>query len=516
MSPAEHTGKAPSARRAFVPSDVGLRMEPGTAPTAIPRATAASTVWREPPWCLLSTTTTTSLRAASRRLRTGKRHFSVRTPAGDSDTIDPVLRHPLPQPGVPPRVGVVEPAGDHADGGRTGTARALVRRPVDPQREARDDADPGRRQVRSQLGRHADAIAGRGPRADERRPSEPVSSAVGSPRQNTIAGAPGSSSSRAGHAGCPAMSTLMPSSAWRSQIRATSEHRPRGADGPRPGRRRCVVGQQVAQRGRADRGHRRQRHGVRLLRQRHGTTAARPARSDSASATCANDTVSSPARSATVRATRATLRSPRALRAPDRSFEPSSVSASGARSGPRSVRRSRRSACPGGRDPGGHGRRGLARDAGEELVGIGPAEGHDEIETVQQRRRDPAAVPGAGDGAAGAGALVDALAAGAGVHGGDEEEGRREGDGATGAAHPDHPLLEGLAERLEGGHGELAELIEEEDPVGGETHLAGPERPAAATDQRDDRGLVVRGPERRAVEEGAVGQRSSRRPSGCG
>ena len=72
-----------------MPSDVALRMDPGTAPTAIPRAIAASTVWREPPWCLLSTTTTTSLRAASSRLRTGKRHFSVRTPAGDSDTMTP-------------------------------------------------------------------------------------------------------------------------------------------------------------------------------------------------------------------------------------------------------------------------------------------------------------------------------------------------------------------------------------------------------------------------------------------
>ena len=288
------------------------------------------------------------------------------------------------------------------------------------------------------------------------------------------------------------------------------EHRPRGANGPRPGRRRSVVGQQVAQRGRADRRHRRQRHRVRLLRQRHGTTAARPARSESASATCANDTVSSPARSATVRATCETLCSPRALRAPDRSFEPSSVSASGARSGPRAGRGRRRSACPGRRHPERHGRRRLARDAGEQLVGVRPAEGHHEIEAVQQRRRDPAAVPGAGDGAAGAGALVDALAAGAGVHGGDEEEGRREGDGAAGAAHPDHPLLEGLAERLEGGHGELPELVEEEDPVGGETHLTGPERPAAASDQRDDGGPVVRGPERRAVEEGAVGQRTAR------
>ena len=89
MSPEEHTGKAPSASRAFVPSDVALRMDPGTAPTGTPRSMAASTVWRDPPWWRLSTTTTTSLKAANRRLRTGKRHFSVGTPAGDSETMTP-------------------------------------------------------------------------------------------------------------------------------------------------------------------------------------------------------------------------------------------------------------------------------------------------------------------------------------------------------------------------------------------------------------------------------------------
>ena len=47
--------------------------------------------------------------------------------------------------------------------------------------------------------------------------------------------------------------------------------------------------------------------------------------------------------------------------------------------------------------------------------------------------------------------------------------------------------------------------------MGGQAHLAGPERPAAATDQRDDGGLVVRRPERRAVEQRAVGQRAAGR-----
>ena len=83
---------------------------PGTAPTGTPRSMAASTVCREPPWWRLSTTTTTSLSAARRRLRTGKRHFSVGTPAGDSDTMTPDGGDPLPQPLVPPRIDVVEAA----------------------------------------------------------------------------------------------------------------------------------------------------------------------------------------------------------------------------------------------------------------------------------------------------------------------------------------------------------------------------------------------------------------------
>ena len=78
MSAVEQTGKAPSASSALVPSEVALRIDPGTAPTGIPASAAASTVWRDPPWCRLSTTTTTSLKAASSRLRTGNRHFSVR------------------------------------------------------------------------------------------------------------------------------------------------------------------------------------------------------------------------------------------------------------------------------------------------------------------------------------------------------------------------------------------------------------------------------------------------------
>ena len=74
------------------------------------------------------------------------------------------------------------------------------------------------------------------------------------------------------------------------------------------------------------------------------------------------------------------------------------------------------------------------------------------------------------------------------------------------AADPDHALLEWLAQCLQDGHGELAELVEEEDTVGGQADLAGAQRPAAAADQRDERRLMMRGAEGRAFEQRTVGQ----------
>ena len=154
----------------------------------------------------------------------------------------------------------------------------------------------------------------------------------------------------------------------------------------------------------------------------------------------------------------------------------------------------------------GHGGGGLPRRTGEELIGVRPTERYDQIEAVKQRSRDPTPVPGAGDGAAGAGTLVDALPAWAGVHGGNQEERRGKGHGAAGAAHPDDPLLERLAQRLQSGHGELTEFVEEQDAVGGQAHLARAQRPAAPAHQGDDGSLVVRHAEGRALQELAVGE----------
>ena len=251
-----------------------------------------------------------------------------------------------------------------------------------------------------------------------------------------------------------------------------------------------------------------QRNGIGLrwqARQRvvaHATTTARPARSDNASDAWANDTTSAPARAATVRATRVTLCSPRALRPPARSLE-----ARSSRHRERAAVRRPASSRPSGRRPRGrHDRRRLARRVREELIGIGPAERHDQVEAVEQRSGDAAPVAGPGGGAAAAGAFVDAFAAGAGIHGGHEEEGRGEGDGPAGAADPDDPFLERLAQRLERGDRELAELVEEQDAVGGQAHLAGPQGPTAAADQGDDGGLVMGGAEGRALEQLAVGE----------
>ena len=68
----------------MVPSDAGLRTEPGTAMTGTPRCCASETVSNDPPRTLDSTTTTTSASAARMRLRAGKRWAAGRVPGGPS------------------------------------------------------------------------------------------------------------------------------------------------------------------------------------------------------------------------------------------------------------------------------------------------------------------------------------------------------------------------------------------------------------------------------------------------
>src|SRR6202034_4286052 len=108
----------------------------------------------------------------------------------------------------------------------------------------------------------------------------------------------------------------------------------------RPGHGRGVGRQQLAQGGRAHLGHRRQCSGIGLFGQAprslaggHRFTTVRAVRRNRASAACSSPTCSTPTRSATVRATRATLCSPRAVRAPSRSLAASNPAAFGWRGG---------------------------------------------------------------------------------------------------------------------------------------------------------------------------------------
>ena len=72
-----------------MPAAARLRTEPGTAITSIDRSIAAWAVIKDPPRSRLSTTTSTSLRAARIRLRRGKRNASGAVPGGHSESSTP-------------------------------------------------------------------------------------------------------------------------------------------------------------------------------------------------------------------------------------------------------------------------------------------------------------------------------------------------------------------------------------------------------------------------------------------
>ncbi len=86
---APRTGIAPSCNRVLVPTEAGFWTEPGTAPTSMPRRTAASTVCQDPPLAWHSTTTTICASPAMMRLRDGNRQACAGDPGGVSDTIAP-------------------------------------------------------------------------------------------------------------------------------------------------------------------------------------------------------------------------------------------------------------------------------------------------------------------------------------------------------------------------------------------------------------------------------------------
>jgi hypothetical protein len=77
------------------------------------------------------------------------------------------------------------------------------------------------------------------------------------------------------------------------------------------------------------------------------------------------------------------------------------------------------------------------------------------------------------------------MAAGTRVHGGDEGEARRIGEGGSGAGEGDDPVLQGLAQRLQGIAAEFGQLIETgEARLGGEADSAGGRAPGDAVVER--------------------------------
>ena len=114
------------------------------------------------------------------------------------------------------------------------------------------------------------------------------------------------------------------------------------------------------------------------------------------------------------------------------------------------------------------------------------------VDTIDQRSRNAVSI--AGDCPARATAAAAALAriaAGTGIHRGDQLEPRRDiRRYARARPHDDHAALQRLAQRLEDVARELRQLVEKQHAVVRERELAGPQR--AAADEGGDRGRVLR------------------------
>lgn len=95
-------------------------------------------------------------------------------------------------------------------------------------------------------------------------------------------------------------------------------------------------------------------------------------------------------------------------------------------------------------------------------------------------------------------------AAGAGIHGGDEEEFGGKAEGSGGAGDGDFAVLEGLAEDFEGGAAVFREFVEKEDAIVGERDFAGAGISAAA-EEADVGNGVVRRAEGTAIDKALTG-----------
>ena len=136
---------------------------------------------------------------------------------------------------------------------------------------------------------------------------------------------------------------------------------------------------------------------------------------------------------------------------------------------------------------------GRRRDLLAQRLGRRALDAHQDVDAIQQRAREAAAV--ADEVGLRALAARAAEAARAGVRRGDEHEARRE-DHDLLAAHDRHvAVLERLAQRFEARAGELRELVQEQDAAVGERRLARLRRVRAA-DEAGGGDRVVRRAER--------------------
>ncbi len=128
-----------------------------------------------------------------------------------------------------------------------------------------------------------------------------------------------------------------------------------------------------------------------------------------------------------------------------------------------------------GCDPGAHGFAGLGAGAIAQHLGcLLPGQGDVQVNTVQQRSRHPGLIAGDDLGSAAAVRLVTAqVAAGAGVHGGDQLEACRIAVPPLGAGDRDLPQFERLAQCVEHAARELGQFIEKQHTAVGQGDLAG-------------------------------------------
>ena len=129
----------------------------------------------------------------------------------------------------------------------------------------------------------------------------------------------------------------------------------------------------------------------------------------------------------------------------------------------------------GPRHPLGDGGAGLPPSVADEIALRGPVDPESDVEAVEERSGQSAGVAGPGRRRAAARPGRTTLATGARIHGRHQQEAGRTGGGGPGTAQPDDTLLERLAQGVEHGGREFAELVEEERPAVGQAHLARPQ-----------------------------------------